>query len=36
MYDVEEEREIISPNEKLKQKFIKARLKLREAKKRER
>ena len=36
MYDVEEEREINSPNEALKQKFIKARLKLREAKRRQR
>lgn len=36
MYDVEEEREINSPNEELKQKFIKARLKLREAKRRQR
>lgn len=36
MYDVEEEREIKSPNEELKQKFIKARLKLREAKRRQR
>ena len=36
MYDVEDEREIISPNEKLRQKFIQARLKLREAKRLER
>lgn len=36
MFDVEEEREIISPNEKMRQKFIQARLKLREAKKKKR
>lgn len=36
MNDVEEEREINSPNEKMKQKFIQARLKLREAKRRQR
>lgn len=36
IYDIEEEREINSPNEVLKQKFIKARLKLREAKRRQR
>ena len=34
MFDVEDEREINSPNEAMRQKFLKARMKLREAKKR--